>query len=195
MKTKVHGLNCSPLDLVSALAVIARKWKVQIIWHLLGGKKRFNELYRLLAEISRSTLTFELRQLQRHRIIDRTQYSTIPPTVEYKLTASSQPKGSLLAQYSSPWINGASSGTQTKKVLHKSHKPCAVHWMLLISKVSRTLITDESRTCPGSRSGSTLFQSGWAAPSGSPFSLRPPTRLARRLSYRTETANAAIRPP
>jgi DNA-binding HxlR family transcriptional regulator len=79
------------------LWAISGKWKVQIIWHLLSGTKRFNELHRLLSGISRGTLTFELRQLQKDGVIDRTQYSTIPPTVEYKLTASGQELRPILA--------------------------------------------------------------------------------------------------
>lgn len=70
------------------LEVISGKWKVRIIWHLFSGTKRFNELCRLLSGISRGTLTFELRQLQKDGVVDRTQHPTIPPTVEYKLTAN-----------------------------------------------------------------------------------------------------------
>jgi DNA-binding HxlR family transcriptional regulator len=79
------------------LDAISGKWKVRIVGHLLGGTKRFNELHRLLSGISRGTLTFELRQLQRDGIIDRTQYSTIPPIVEYKLTESAQKLKPILA--------------------------------------------------------------------------------------------------
>jgi DNA-binding HxlR family transcriptional regulator len=86
MKAKAPGVDCDPSDLVLALKVISGKWKVRIIWHLLNSTKRFNQLHRLLPGISRGTLTFELRQLQQDGIIDRTQYLTIPPTVEYKLT-------------------------------------------------------------------------------------------------------------
>jgi len=77
-----------PSAALRGLEAISGKWKVRIIGLLLVGTKRFNQLHRLLLGISRGTLTFELRQLQKDGIIDRTQYSTIPPTVEYKLTAS-----------------------------------------------------------------------------------------------------------
>ncbi len=70
-----------------SVGLIAGKWKVKIISHLFGGTKRFSELRRLLPIVHRGTLTYELRGLQADGIIDRTQYSTIPPTVEYKLTA------------------------------------------------------------------------------------------------------------
>ncbi len=68
--------------------MIAGKWKVEIICHLFGGTKRFSELRRLLPGVHRRTVTYELRGLQADGIIHRTQYSTIPSTVEYKLTAS-----------------------------------------------------------------------------------------------------------
>lgn len=86
MKNRMEELRFDPVGTLRGLGVISGKWKVLIICHLLGGTKRFNELHRLLAGISRGTLTFELRQLQKDGIIDRTQYSTIPPTVEYKVT-------------------------------------------------------------------------------------------------------------
>lgn len=74
-------------ELSHAIAVINGKWKVMIIWHLLSGKKRFSELLRLLPGISRGTLAYELQQLQADGVIQRTQYPTIPATVEYALTA------------------------------------------------------------------------------------------------------------
>lgn len=86
MKAKSSVLDCEPSDLVSAVKVIGGKWKVRIICLLLGGTKRFSELRRELPGVHRGTLTYELRRLQADRIIERTQYSTIPPTVEYNLT-------------------------------------------------------------------------------------------------------------
>lgn len=59
---------------------------MQIVWYLLDGKKRFSELRRLLPGIGRGMLSYELRQLQEDGLLHRTQYPTIPPTVEYFLT-------------------------------------------------------------------------------------------------------------
>ena len=86
MKSKVPRLDCAPSDLVTALATISGKWKLRIICLLLDGTKRFSELRRMLPGIHRGTLTYELRRLEADRIIQRTQYPTIPPTVEYTLT-------------------------------------------------------------------------------------------------------------
>src|SRR5229473_5789999 len=86
MKSKASRLDCEPPDLVTALATISGKWKLRIIWLLLDGTKRFSELRRMLPGIHRGTLTYELRRLEADRIIQRTQYPTMPPTVEYTLT-------------------------------------------------------------------------------------------------------------
>jgi DNA-binding HxlR family transcriptional regulator len=86
MRSKAPRLHCDPSDLVTALATINGKWKVRIIYLLLDGTKRFSELRRALPGIHRATLTYELRRLEMDQIIQRTQYPTIPPTVEYTLT-------------------------------------------------------------------------------------------------------------
>ena len=86
MKSKAPRLACEPADLVTALGTTRGKWKLRIICLLLDGTKRFSELRRKLPGIHRGTLTYELRRLEAHRIIHRTQYPTIPPTVEYTLT-------------------------------------------------------------------------------------------------------------
>jgi DNA-binding HxlR family transcriptional regulator len=53
----------------------------------MDSTKRFSELRRLLAGVHRGTLTYELRGLHADGIVSPAQYPTIPPTVEYKLTA------------------------------------------------------------------------------------------------------------
>ena len=100
MKSKAPRLDCEPPDLVTALATISGKWKLRIICLLLDGTKRFNELRRRLPGIHRGTLTYELRRLEADRIIQRTQYPTIPPTVEYTLTIRGAALGSVLTALS-----------------------------------------------------------------------------------------------
>ena len=113
-----------------------------IICHLLGGTKRFNELHRLLAGISRGTLTFELRQLQRDGIVDRTQYSTIPPTVEYRLTVSGQELKPILVALDE-WSKLVPRRTKTRPNRRNSFD---THWTLSISTQSKALMADGSRT-------------------------------------------------
>jgi DNA-binding HxlR family transcriptional regulator len=87
MKSQVPEVSLESLDLAAAVRVIGGKWKVRIICLLFGGTKRFGELRRSLPGVHRGTLTYELRGLEADGIIQRTQYLTIPPTVEYTLTA------------------------------------------------------------------------------------------------------------
>src|ERR1700750_2292753 len=70
--------------------VLARggdKWSVFVIMMLGDGPKRFNELKRMIGGISQRMLTLTLRGLERDGLITRTVYPTIPPRVDYALTA------------------------------------------------------------------------------------------------------------
>jgi DNA-binding HxlR family transcriptional regulator len=72
-----------------AVKVIGGKWKTAILYCLLEGPKRFNELQRLVGNPSARILTVQLRELEKDKIIRRKSYDQIPPKVEYSLT----PKG------------------------------------------------------------------------------------------------------
>ena len=71
-----------------ALDSIVGKWKPLIIYHLLlqGNPVRFNELRRLLPDITQRMLTLHLRELEEDEIIKRVIYPQIPPKVEYSIT-------------------------------------------------------------------------------------------------------------
>jgi len=63
------------------------KWTFLIIVALEDGPKRFNELKRLVGDISQRVLTSKLRDLERDGYVARTVYPESPPRVEYALTA------------------------------------------------------------------------------------------------------------
>lgn len=74
----------------TALDVIGGKWKGMILFYLAGGTKRFNELRRLIPEITQRMLTTQLRSLEQNGIVRRTVYPEVPPRVEYSLTETGQ---------------------------------------------------------------------------------------------------------
>jgi DNA-binding HxlR family transcriptional regulator len=68
------------------LSRVGDRWSVLVIISLSQyGTLRFNELKRNLG-ISQRMLSRTLRELERDGLVNRTQYSTIPPKVEYTLT-------------------------------------------------------------------------------------------------------------
>ncbi len=79
---KTH-YDCS-LEL--AMELVGGKWKLVLLWQLLGGAKRFSELKRKLGDITQKMLTLQLRELEAAGLLTRTVYPVIPPHVEYSLT-------------------------------------------------------------------------------------------------------------
>ncbi len=69
------------------LSVIGGTWKPILLYHLLDGKRRFNELARLAGDISPRMLTVQLRELERDGLISRHVHPVVPPHVDYELTA------------------------------------------------------------------------------------------------------------
>ena len=70
----------------AALEQIAGKWKGLIIYHLMDGTLRFNELSRRVGDVTQRSLTKQLRELEADGIVRREVFAVVPPKVEYSLT-------------------------------------------------------------------------------------------------------------
>ena len=75
--------NC-PVE--AALDIIGGKWKSIILFRVMEETRRFNELRRLLPNITQRMLTNQLRELERDGLVHRKVYAEVPPKVEYSIT-------------------------------------------------------------------------------------------------------------
>jgi DNA-binding HxlR family transcriptional regulator len=68
------------------LAMISGRWKIPILFHLLGGRKRFTELARALNGVTQKMLTQQLREIERNGLVKRKKFAQVLPRVECCLT-------------------------------------------------------------------------------------------------------------
>lgn len=71
--------------LSKAMELLGKRWTTLIIYQLLDGSKRFNEIESSLP-ISGRLLSERLKELEREGIVQRTLFSEVPVRVEYNLT-------------------------------------------------------------------------------------------------------------
>ncbi|MBD8620972.1 helix-turn-helix transcriptional regulator [Sphingomonas sp. CFBP 13728] len=69
------------------LSLIGDKWTVMIVMTLTERTRRFNDIKRTIGGISQQMLARTLRALERDGMVARTVHPTVPPQVEYALTA------------------------------------------------------------------------------------------------------------
>jgi DNA-binding HxlR family transcriptional regulator len=84
----------------ATLDLIGGKWKGVILFYLTYGTLRFNQLRRLLPEVTQRMLTLQLRELEEDGIVHREVYREIPPKVEYSLTPFGRSLEPILIQLS-----------------------------------------------------------------------------------------------
>ncbi|MBZ6075684.1 winged helix-turn-helix transcriptional regulator [Microvirga puerhi] len=82
-RKEIPGTTCS---VEGTLNLIDGKWKIVILYKLLRGTLRFNEIRRLLPGVTQRMLTNQLRELEADGLVTRTVYAQVPPRVEYDLS-------------------------------------------------------------------------------------------------------------
>ena len=80
---KVKGYHC-PVE--AAMDVIGGKYKALIVYELMSGTKRYNEIARAVPQATPRMLSKQLKELEEDGVIIRTLYPVVPPKTEYSLT-------------------------------------------------------------------------------------------------------------
>jgi len=92
-------------DVVDIWEVLGKRWSLHILKNLsINGIIRFNELKRLIPEISSTVLSQRLLELEKEGLISKKIYSEIPVRVEYSLTPRTKELEIILQQLND-WIN------------------------------------------------------------------------------------------
>jgi DNA-binding HxlR family transcriptional regulator len=72
--------------IAGALQMIGDKWTMLVVRDLASGPKRTMELLNGLFPISSRTLVGRLRDMEKDRLLERTDFGGNPPHIEYALT-------------------------------------------------------------------------------------------------------------
>lgn len=87
MKPRHPKLTGECQSVSEILSRVGDKWTVLVVSLLGDGPRRFSELRRSVDGISQKMLTTTLRILERDGFCTRKVFPTVPPRVEYELTA------------------------------------------------------------------------------------------------------------
>jgi DNA-binding HxlR family transcriptional regulator len=86
-KPRHSRFDCNPGCSVEAtIGLVDGKWKSVILFHLMSGTLRFNEIRRRIENVTPRMLTNQLRELEDDGLISRKVYAQVPPKVEYSLS-------------------------------------------------------------------------------------------------------------
>lgn len=82
--------TCEDLEMIErtrgARDLLSSKWKVDLLYLLARGVRRYSRLYDNLRGASKKMLTDSLRSLERDGLVTRHVYAEVPARVEYSLT-------------------------------------------------------------------------------------------------------------
>ncbi|GAB2532978.1 winged helix-turn-helix transcriptional regulator [Nocardia heshunensis] len=73
-------------DFHSAIELIGKRWTGLVLWQLLGGPLRFNELRERIPRITDAMLSQRLKELEGAEVVERLVTVARPVEVRYALT-------------------------------------------------------------------------------------------------------------
>lgn len=79
-----HKVYYNPVEF--ALHFIGGTWKMPILWRLNKATMRYGDLKKTLPHITHKMLSSQLKELEKHGLINRKAHATVPPKVEYTIT-------------------------------------------------------------------------------------------------------------
>jgi DNA-binding HxlR family transcriptional regulator len=97
-----------------AAALVARRWVPQIVWVLLAGSRRYSELREAIPEISDTSLSERLRELEGAGIVTRTVTPSTPVLIEYALRDRGRDLAKVidgLAAWADRWAGSAAKAS------------------------------------------------------------------------------------
>lgn len=123
MKKKEY--SNSIIEICPIRNVVARfgdKWSLLVLLVISGaGVVRFNELGRMIPDISTRVLSTTLKTLEADGLIDRKVYAQVPPKVEYTLTDTGRSLIPLIMQLTE-WAQQNMKNVMTNRRRYESAK-------------------------------------------------------------------------
>lgn len=84
-KTEQSIQRCKTMSTLQK--ILGGKWKLELLYYIgVEDARRFGSLRRHLGDITESSLTKQLRELEADGFISRHDFQEVPPHVEYSLT-------------------------------------------------------------------------------------------------------------
>ena len=71
----------------TAQSVLQGKWSILIMHYLSDGPIRFNQLLKMMPNMTHATLSKQLKKMENDGLIIRKEYPQVPPKVEYYLSS------------------------------------------------------------------------------------------------------------
>ena len=91
-------------EIVDIWEILGRRWSLHILKNLTThGTVRFNEIKRLIPEISNTVLSDRLLELEREGLMSKKIFAQVPIKVEYSLTPQAKELQPILHQLNN-WV-------------------------------------------------------------------------------------------